>query len=204
MAKVRRNRNPIGQVKMVELPLTSEQFGLVYDKERDMIGIRTAGTITFTNGAFDMAPEQNNIVSYGDAMHMLRRMCKSASEQQLLHTLLIPCGEYAEMHGLDPKAVRTFCYSQESYLVGVRRVKVGDGGDWFMPNSLDPRVIIKTSPDLMRVNEEIQKHLAEHPGSSVGQIVTALKRSSNKVRQELVRLVKDQKAIVNRGRFTMV
>jgi hypothetical protein len=179
-------------------------IGLIYDTERQVLGVNVNGVHFFANGGCDFTPNEEHIIPLGDGLTILRRMVKTAGEQQAGKTRLVPYTDYADEHGLDHPSVNRFCETQHGYAVGVRRVKVGEGTMYYLPQTLDPRVIIATSPLLMRVNEEIKAHLARHPALSAGKIATQIRQPTARVRNELARMVKEGKAVCIGGRYTLI
>jgi hypothetical protein len=193
------------QTKLGDVKIDPAKVGLIYDKARDKLGLCIDGTNLFADGAYDISPDPDNIIRFGDCITMIKRIMKSAADSQSSRFHLIKWTEYAEENGLDTLPVHRFCCLQKSYAYGVRRVKVGDGNEYFIPSNLDARVIIVGSAELLEVNAAIRRYLESHPASTVSKISTNIKRSSSKVRNELARMIKDGHVLFDRpsGRYTL-
>jgi hypothetical protein len=194
------------KTKLGDMTIDPAKIGLIYDTERDKLGLNIDGTHLFIDGAYDIAPESDNIIRFGDCITMIKRIMKSAADSQASRFHLVKYTEYAAANGLENLAVHRFCCTQKSYAYGVRRVKVGDGNEYYIPSNLDARVIVTGSAELMEVNKEICRYLERHPASTVSKISTNIKRNTHKVRNELARMIKDGHVLYDRpsGRYTLI
>lgn len=172
-----------------------KRFGLAYDREREKLCIQINGHHLFLDGSYNLTPNYKTTISFGDALDMLKRMLASAANQKAGKTRLIPVVKYADDNGINVNEVTEFCTTQLAYAYGVRRVAVGDGAAFYVPDNLDPRYIILASAELLRFTDEIRHDLTEHPASTALDISNRLKRNTKDVQKELGRL-RAEKAVV--------
>ncbi len=177
--------------KSAQQALDPKRFGLAYDRERRRLCVQINGHHLFHDGSYNLTPDPQCTVSFGDALDMLKRILKSAAMQQAGKMRLIPVSKYADEKGLNASDVNQFCTTQLAYGYGVRLVAKGDGTEFYLPDTLDPRLIILASEELLHIVDEIRYDLLAHPASTASSVANRIKRNSRHVQKELVRMKAD-------------